>query len=317
MKKIILAILFSLCVYTNGFTQPKDLSQDIVTPTGQFSPHTLQDLFNKSCNVYTILTPNNPLVIPNTALMVFLENATTGSPLIIPATQLHTHTAFNSSDEPSAYAGYESSEFMAASFHLVGVADLQIQLSLSSNTPNDGKSIDIYLVGDDGTGGAVGKAGNPNLITNPTTHAVIGFNSASSIYITTIQDSSLSAFNIGPTTITINIPATAVAKLNTMFNATNGEYWIGISTGSTADGWWYNGNGTGVNVANQKYYNNTVITNTVATSLTTGQAQMMSVVEDYGNSIPITVGGGSTPNSIGIGAATLSGGTGDVTICFW
>ncbi len=206
---------------------------------------------------------------------------------------------------------------MAASFHLVGVADLQIQLTLSSNTPNDGKSIDIYLVGDDGTGGAVGKSGNPNLITNPTTHAVIGFNSASSIYIITIQYSSLSAFNIGPTTITINIPATAVAKLNTMFNATNGEYWIGISTGSTADGWWYNGNGTGVNVANQKYYNNTVITNTVATSLTTGQAQMMSVVEDYGNSIPITVAGDSNPNSVGIGAATLSGGTGDVTICFW
>lgn len=46
MKKILLFILFSLTLVTNGFTQQNDVSESSVTATGSFIPRMLRDWFS-------------------------------------------------------------------------------------------------------------------------------------------------------------------------------------------------------------------------------------------------------------------------------
>lgn len=128
----------------------------------------------------------------------------------------------------------------------------RIAVTLSADNPNDGKSVLVYLLGDDGSGGAIGKAGQP-----------VGLASLSpSNLIATIADSSLVQSSDvwttgGPTdaqrakiTLTAaNIPATQ-----------NEEYWVVVAFGDSSAEWYYNADGANstdltpgaVGTANQK-----------------------------------------------------------------
>lgn len=172
---------------------------------------------------------------------------------------------FDSIDVASAYAGFDTSSVMAQSFSVTGTPNLSVTLDLSANNPTDGGSILVYIVADDGSGGL--GAGNPLLVTN-SNGTVTGFD-PTSVLVNTIADSSLSSTANGPSTVTFNVPGSALAATNLVGGT---EYWLGIATGTTGDAWWYNGDGSGVGTGGQAFYTNSALTNVSSASVANGQA---------------------------------------------
>ena len=183
---------------------------------------------------------------------------------------------FDSIDVSSAYAGYDTSSFMAQSFAVAGTPNLSVTLDLSANNPADGGSILVYIVADDGSGGSANVAGNP-LLTQNGSGVVTGFD-PSSVLVNTISDSSLAATSSGfPTTVTFNVPGSVLAATNLLGG---NEYWIGLAAGTTGDAWWYNGDGSGVGTGGQSFYTNVTLSNTAsAANVATGQA-FQGIVSD-------------------------------------
>ena len=201
---------------------------------------------------------------------------------------------FDSIDVGSAYAGFDTSSLMAQSFSVTGTPNLSVTLDLSANNPADGGSILVYIVADDGSGSPA--AGNPLLVTNGN-GTVTGFD-PSSVLVNTISDSSLSSTANGPSTVTFNVPGSALASTNLVGGT---EYWLGISTGTTGDAWWYNGDGSGVGTSGQSFYANTTSTNTSSSAnVATGQAFQAIVSDAAASNTP-------EPTTLAIIGAGLAG----------
>ena len=102
-------------------------------------------------------------------------------------------------------------------------------LLLSADNPGDGGSAQIYLVPDDGTGGANGVAGKPTANTAGGTFN--GFTGAA--LLGSIANSALAATRTGTSLATLNFSPTIGASLATL----DQEYWIALvpSANSTVE----------------------------------------------------------------------------------
>lgn len=139
-----------------------------------------------------------------------------------------------------------------------GTADFDsVTLTLSAANPGDGASTSVYLIPDDGTGGATGTAGNPTYSPTPGGSTFTGWTNAE--LIGTIPDSSLTSTSDNtPTNITLSIGSSVATSVGAL--TANDEYWIVLDEtgGSSADWWFNNGSPAGVGTDNQAYWNNSI-----------------------------------------------------------
>ncbi len=136
-----------------------------------------------------------------------------------------------------------TSHALAASFYSPGpVTGGTVVMSLQAADPTDSGSATVYLVPDDGSGGAAVTAGMP-AFTAGGSGAVDAFSGATAVG--TVYDNAL---QISPGLVTFALPSAGTTG--------NGEYWIGLllSPGSTL-GWAYSADGSGVGTAGQSYFN--------------------------------------------------------------
>jgi hypothetical protein len=130
-----------------------------------------------------------------------------------------------------------------------------ISLTLSASSPTDGKSVMVYLVPDDGSGGAIGVAGNPTYAPVSGGATFTGFTNAASIG--TISDSALTT---SPSTVTLAVPSSAASSVAS--HTADNEYWVVLSLGALGeDGssalWWFNaGDPNGEGTGGQAFWNN-------------------------------------------------------------
>ncbi len=128
----------------------------------------------------------------------------------------------------------DNNTYEAASFTAATPAFSQLSLSLSDTTPSDAGSIFVYLVPDNGAGGANGVAGAPVTIAP-----------ASSQLIGTISDAKLSS-TPSPTTLFFSPPAVSLATANQ-------EYWVELDPSNSSNGMWeYGAGGSFAGSAGQK-----------------------------------------------------------------
>jgi len=113
-----------------------------------------------------------------------------------------------------------------------------IQLLLSAASPGDGGAAQVYLVPDDGSGGAAGVAGNPT--------QTFASGSAGSQLLGTVTDSSLST-----------TPSLTALSVSSPIATLDDEYWVAVVlNGASSLQWTYNTDDSGVGTAGQAYYNN-------------------------------------------------------------
>ncbi len=117
---------------------------------------------------------------------------------------------------------------IAASFAAPAVPVTQVGLLLSDLNPADGGSFSVYIVPDDGSGGATGVAGNPTFTSTTPTSGFTGFSGAE--LLGTLLDNSLTA-----------TPTLTDFAVTSLPSTLDGEYWVGLvpSSGSGA-AWSYN-----------------------------------------------------------------------------
>lgn len=124
----------------------------------------------------------------------------------------------------------DGSAVMSASFYMTGGLDFNsVSVLASADDPTDGGSTMVYLVADDGSGGADGVAGAPDF----TTVVLIG----------SIDDASLNSIGT-PTYVTLGGFANTVTTQNN-------EYWITLDATNSSAEWIYNTDDSGIGTANQ------------------------------------------------------------------
>jgi hypothetical protein len=140
--------------------------------------------------------------------------------------------------EPTNVVGPDAdgTSLAAQSFTAANQLDFaSISVSLLAASPSDGGSVMVYLVADDGTGGAIGHAGAPDF--------------GNIELIGTIPDSLIADQSTGSPTI-----FTFFNVINALPSGTvNQEYWLTMDFGtdSSSAEWVYNADAAGIGTANQ------------------------------------------------------------------
>lgn len=150
----------------------------------------------------------------------------------------------NTTLAPYWYDGptYDYVPLAADSFIAPGPSFSSISLELSASNPGDGGSVMVYLVPDDGSGGAHGVAGLPTIDSGG---SFVGFSSSDQL-LGTIPDSALSPVGSGPSLVSLPV---SVPK---SFSTANNEYWVVLASSGSSFNWWYDAAGSeGTGVANQ------------------------------------------------------------------
>lgn len=134
----------------------------------------------------------------------------------------------------------DGSTIMAASFTNAGTPVFSsISFLLAADNPADGRSVQVFLAPDDGSGGARGVAGGPD--------------GSNAVLVGTISDSSLPTPSpAGPRLVTLSNIRNPLGR-----STLNNEYWVELllqpspAQPPSSVEWAYNANGAGFNTANQ------------------------------------------------------------------
>lgn len=164
----------------------------------------------------------------------------------------------------------DSVSVLAESFYAPSAAALsKISLTLSATNPNDGGSVLVYLVADNGAGAASGVAGMPTYTGGST---FTGYTNAS--LLGTVSDSSLANTTVGSSTVSFNVLPTLVTAAAA--TTANNEYWVAlVASGNSSFNWYYNANGSGIGTTGQSYFNN--VGGTLSTSADSTGAYQLQV----------------------------------------
>jgi hypothetical protein len=170
-----------------------------------------------------------------------------------------------------------------------------VTLSLSADTPTDGKSVSVYLYADSGAGNSDGVPGVPT-----GTGLLLG-----NIADSALLETSIAAINSGPggpdsiglPSLTFSVPAG--------FTTSNDEYWIVADmTGSSAE-LYYNAPGDGgIGTVSQSYISNYNVSSGLAAAQTDGLGAYALIVSEV-TTPPIGVPEPTTAAIIGAGLAAL------------
>jgi hypothetical protein len=139
------------------------------------------------------------------------------------------------SDGPAA----DGTTILGASFTAAAPDFSSIKLLLSAGNSADGGSVSVFLVPDNGSGGANGIAGAP---TSQTPAGVF----TGALHVGTILDSSLTAS-----------PSLAALWVNPTITTQDQEYWLELlPTAGASVAWAYDADASGIGTTNQAYLNN-------------------------------------------------------------
>ncbi|WP_158925885.1 PEP-CTERM sorting domain-containing protein [Acidisphaera sp. S103] len=163
-------------------------------------------------------------------------------------------TYFNTINSPATFSGNadgpvgDGVNIMAASFNVPGTPNFNsVTLALTADSPTDGGSTMVYLVPDDGSGGA-NMAGAPMLNGS-------GTNFANAVLVGTILDSSLDISGTGPSLVALTITPAELASVTS--KTSDNEYWIGlVASGTSSVEWNLTSSIDGPGMASQWDFNN-------------------------------------------------------------